>query len=345
MFPRGLRLTNFGRHANPRPCSLGDVDVSLRNISAIAAVVAVTALLAGPVQAGVKGFVYSDGVYNTVQFDGRDVLLYGNNDTGDLVGLYWPPGPVTSYAAFVYRNGAVSTFSAPNSGLTIPTDINNAGDVTGRYVDNGGPYGFLSTADAFQKLAVPIAFDTWAEGLNDVGKVAGFSYTATGVRGFVFDGSEYALSSSRTYLSGINNAGTVTGFTADASGFIRGFVQSAEGVSMITLGGLNFLPQDINDLGQVVGRSFAAPGAPEKGFLYDRGQFLEIVYPGAKSTFAYGINNLGQVVGFYEEAEPVIVPEPRTWAILLFGFVGAGLMLRKKAASNRAENEVATAFG
>jgi probable HAF family extracellular repeat protein len=64
----------------------------------------------------------------------------------------------------------------------------------------------------------------------------------------------------------------------------------------------------INDLGQMVGgycnTSSVCPAlaqsAANGGFLYDRGQFRALRYPGAQFTEAYAINNAGQIVGTYD---------------------------------------------
>ena len=52
----------------------------------------------------------------------------------------------------------------------------------------------------------------------------------------------------------------------------------------------------INDAGQIVG-SFANPAGRDHGFLDSGGTFTAIDVPGADYTFAYGINDGGQIVG------------------------------------------------
>jgi hypothetical protein len=53
----------------------------------------------------------------------------------------------------------------------------------------------------------------------------------------------------------------------------------------------------INDRGDVSGNYFI--GAVIYGFIMHEGSFVTVDFPGANSTQIYGINNLGQIVGWY----------------------------------------------
>jgi probable HAF family extracellular repeat protein len=46
----------------------------------------------------------------------------------------------------------------------------------------------------------------------------------------------------------------------------------------------------------------AEPRSPSPGFLLDRGRYIKIAFPGALTTSANGINNRGEVVGEYRDA-------------------------------------------
>jgi uncharacterized membrane protein len=64
----------------------------------------------------------------------------------------------------------------------------------------------------------------------------------------------------------------------------------------------------INNLGQIVG-SYSAPsinGAVPNGFLYSNGGYTTIDDPlGTSGTVATGINDLGQIVGYYFDGSGV----------------------------------------
>jgi probable HAF family extracellular repeat protein len=88
-------------------------------------------------------------------------------------------------------------------------------------------------------------------------------------------------------------------------------------------------PSAINDGGQIVGYHNDDQNVSH-GFLYSGGIFTTLDAPGnfldhEPYTFAYGINNAGDIVG-----EAVAgVPEPSTWALMLLGFAGLGFAFRQ----------------
>jgi len=162
-----------------------------------------------------------------------------------------------------------------------------------------------------------------AEAINEAGQVVGYSATATGARhaflwtpgtGMQDLGTLDAGTSSRA--RGINDAGQVVGETVlprvDAREPQTHAFLWTPGVGMQDLGALggsltSSVAYDINNAGQVVGRSFSAdpqilpPTDPEyrsRAFLWSPGQGM--VDLGALSggyAVAYAINEAGQVVG------------------------------------------------
>ncbi len=107
--------------------------------------------------------------------------------------------------------------------------------------------------------------------------------------GYTF--SSFDLPGARqTTASGINNQGQIVGQAV--IGLDVGFLYSGGTFTIIngaSAGG-------INDAGQIVGFTSDVPG-PATGYLYDNGTYTPIAVPGASSTYAYGINNSGQIVG------------------------------------------------
>ena len=75
------------------------------------------------------------------------------------------------------------------------------------------------------------------------------------------------------------------------------------------------------------------------GFL-DRGGVFTTIDPfGSTAVTANGINDLGQIVGFYTAAVAAdqstigfetTIPEPSTWAMMLLGFGGLGFLGYRK---------------
>lgn len=96
---------------------------------------------------------------------------------------------------------------------------------------------------------------------------------------------------------GINNVGQIAGFSRNSSDAVDAFLYDSG--AMNDLGTLPGSQQSkaacINDHGQIVGWSL--PAGPQHAFLYDSGSMTDLGTLGGSASFAYCINNLGQIVG------------------------------------------------
>jgi uncharacterized membrane protein len=114
----------------------------------------------------------------------------------------------------------------------------------------------------------------------------------------------------------INNRGEIVGFYNDAGGATTtGFLRTRRGrfVDIVVPGSVVTGPLKINDRRQVVGVYLDADAMPNPngtlpqgalhGFLWDDGDFKTIDVPGAATTAVLGINDRGQMVGSYIDAE------------------------------------------
>jgi probable HAF family extracellular repeat protein len=126
-----------------------------------------------------------------------------------------------------------------------------------------------------------------------------------------------------TYPQGVNDSGSVAGHvkypaTRTSAEYRRAFVRINGSQSEIgTLGGKASEAHAINNSNQVVGQSLNAAGAP-RAFLYENGVMKDLnlvkgtdgksaadLYPGWTLEAAYGINNNGQVVGYWTHPSQV----------------------------------------
>ena len=105
-----------------------------------------------------------------------------------------PCGEITGYLrsgdyAFVRDvNGALTTFSVPDSILTQPVAITPSGKIVGSYVDvNGAEHGFLRMRTGkIQTFDVPDSTNTYPTSVNAEGDIAGWYSDSSGnVRGFI----------------------------------------------------------------------------------------------------------------------------------------------------------------
>jgi probable HAF family extracellular repeat protein len=149
-------------------------------------------------------------------------------------------------------------------------------------------------------LAIPGT--TSAVGINDLGQIVGSFQDAIGTHGFLYSRGTYTTLDAPTAPPGttsaaaINNLGQIVG-QAHIPGAGGGFLYSGG-----TFTPLAAPATGINDLGQIVG------SRDSLGFLYSGGTYTTLDDPFAihdkfqvttTGTFAYGINNSGQIVGYY----------------------------------------------
>jgi probable HAF family extracellular repeat protein len=76
---------------------------------------------------------------------------------------------------FLYTGGSFTTIDAPGARFgTSAFDINDAGQIVGRFYDSTGSHGFLYTGGSFTTIDLPGATGTGAIGINDAGQIVGF---------------------------------------------------------------------------------------------------------------------------------------------------------------------------
>jgi len=95
----------------------------------------------------------------------------------------------------------------------------------------------------------------------------------------------------------------------------------------------------VNDLGEIVGSYVDPITGVQHGYIDNGGIFTSFDPPNSAMTTINGIDDKGDIVGFY--TNPTIdtvdgfvgtpVPEPSTWAMMLAGFAGLGLLGYRKA--------------
>jgi probable HAF family extracellular repeat protein len=115
-----------------------------------------------------------------------------------------------------------------------------------------------------------------------------------------------------TFVAGINDAGRGVGVYLDvlplALGGAHGFIWDGSGCEPIPGLPVDGIPFGLNDAEAVVGIYYVPIPSEGRGFLYRRGQMMDLLCPATETeycaAFALGINNRGQVVGSYEEAVP-----------------------------------------
>ena len=155
----------------------------------------------------------------------------------------------------------------------------------------------------FTPIDVPGAAWTVASSINDTAQIIGTFWDGTRTHVFLNSGGSFTTidipGASNIGASGINNAGQIVGMFLDGTGW-HGFIYSAGSFTIIDVPLYQPSLSGINTAGQIVG-SFGESIDVDHGFLRNvDGSITTVDVPGAISTDAYGINDLGQIVGWFD---------------------------------------------
>jgi uncharacterized membrane protein len=277
------------------------------------------------------GFVFDKGRYRAFDSPDPNIGLFpsGINNRGEITGEYLRPDGESGLLRD--RRGRISSFDVPGAAGTEAVRINDRGQIVGEY-SNDTPFvndsadirAYVTYRDRFIRLRIPRTALMSAFGINDRGWVVG-TYVEQGTprnpdgtfsesHGYLWKNGRFRTidipGAAVTELYEINNRGDMVGVYAERGTLEQhGFLLDRHGrISEIKVDGGQFtFPFGINDRRQVVG--FTSDAGPDGvginihgfGFLKGvDGPLSRINFPGAPQTAALGINDLGQVVGAYE---------------------------------------------
>jgi probable HAF family extracellular repeat protein len=247
------------------------------------------------------GFLYSNGAYTSITDpsarttagdQGFGTYAHSINDSGQIVG-YYVDATTNSVRGFLYSggpNGTYTTLEDPlaDGGNTVSFGINDLGQIVGYYYGGGGWQAFLYSGGT-NGTYTTLPNDPSAPGgvaplaINDLGQIVGYYNDSNGnSQAFLYSNGIYTtlvppgasgtdVDGDGIVASGINNAGQVVGWYHDNSGIEHGFLYS---------GGTNGTYTTLDDSSTTPGTTLVGP------HLID-------------GTAAGGINDLGQIVGYY----------------------------------------------
>lgn len=198
--------------------------------------------------------------------------------------------------AYLYKDGTVVPLGTLGGSYSFAFALNNRDEVAGySETATGAQKPFLYTQNKMVDI-LPTAGFGHANGLNDSGVVVGVGEPGA----FIYNGGTITLipaTDAEPYA--INNHGEVTGDVF--RGGLRGFYYSAGVVKEIPLpSATSVQPTAINDRGEIVGFMSSSAFLYEHPFIFSGGEAKELgAFPREVRAWALGINNLGQVVGFF----------------------------------------------
>lgn len=289
--------------------------------------------------------------------------LLGINDAGVIAG-YYGDGAIVNNHGFTWSSGTFTPENVSGADQTQVVAINNT--VSGVTYETAGfsvvnatgvNTGFTKVGTSFTSVNGPGSTFTQVLGLNDHNQAVGF-YTAGAVTGgFLYNLNSMNLTTltvptswntTSVTASGINNSGVIVGFYSTATG-TAGFIdKNGTFTSPTDTLGTNPMFFGINNLGEIVGTDTAADGSSQ-GFVYsvNTGTFTKVVDPneqttangfGISGTILNGINDDGQVVGFYAGPNGAVdgllvnlTPEPASLGLIaIAGLLGLGAGIKRR---------------
>lgn len=258
--------------------------------------------------------------------------LLGINNDGKIAGYFGigsQTHPNKGYTLNApYGQGNYSNENFLGSFQTQVTGIDSKGSTVGFWADaQGDNFGFTYVNGVFTDVVDPNGLGKAANGmtteqllgLNDNKTAVGFWTDASGNNhGFTYNIDTHKFGEfdiagfASTTTTAINNKGDIAGFVVGANGNDVSFIQ--EGKQLVWLSGpqgaMSVQALGINNEDQVVGSYTDSSGATH-GFLYTQSNnsYTTINDPNAPQnagmntmTVANGINDKGQIVGFYLDA-------------------------------------------
>jgi hypothetical protein len=274
---------------------------------------------------------------------------WGINAAGDVVGYY---SSANGNLGFLYNpvTQAFTTLTGPAGASDIQAlGINDSGEIVGDYRNAANnTLGFVYSNGTYQTISAPGAqYGTIVSGINDSGQLALTYFTSTAnsayrwtPSGMSYTTQSFSVGGNSTDAGGINNSGEIAGYYQTPN--YGGYLWNSNGTSSTfeepndSSGTTQAL--DVNNNGEVVGSFFGANG--ESGYADQGGVFTQINVPGSIYTYTTGVNDNGEITGWYMDsadhlhsfiATPTATaPEISSFAMLGLGCVGLGLWRRRR---------------
>lgn len=282
-----------------------------------------------------------------------ETSVSGINNAGIIVGSYTD---ATGSHGFTLHNGAYVSFDHPAGlGTTQFIAINSSGSILGRYSDANSPFNnFIYSNGVFNPVGSHPGGSSVALGLADDGSIIG-NY---GSAGYIYSNGVYTSISNplsaggQTVVLGISTSGEVVGsYNLFNTPFHYSFTYAGGVFTPLpeppgAMAG-NTIARAINSHSEIVGH-YRSAGFHPHAFFFDGSTFVNIDDLSHMDVTPLGMNDHGDIVGYYynqkgrlvpflrtgQAYEAItfpysgLVPEPDAWLLMMLGFLGVGAVLR-----------------
>jgi len=234
------------------------------------------------------------------------------NPSGDIAGWYLDASNVQH--GFVRdSSGTITVFDVPGGTSTLAVGINAGGTVVGFYMASAGYQGFIrQPSGTIETISYPKLYQVVPAAVNDAGVITGYAQQAPNGLTLAFErkprGATKFVRAPDGYGSigwGINRDGAVAGTYEDSAGF-HCFVWKAGVFTPFDPPGnrkVGIAGTRINSRGEIIGASGDARGGLLAGFLRTaEGVVVPFRVPSGESSYPSGINDHGDIVGYYQDA-------------------------------------------
>jgi probable HAF family extracellular repeat protein len=247
------------------------------------------------------------GAYATISFPNSNATqVYGINTAGDVVGGFTDSS--NNAHGFLLSGGVYTQLDAP--GVVYGTQaygVNDMGQVVGGMPGTAGLWVYdvsTQTYTVYQYGGGNYVNITGAS-INNTGQIVGWAQTLSSGRfvGLELNGSTFTTihlpDAYSTRLTSINNTGAIVGVATSQTGTQTGYwSRDGKHFEQFVIAGVpKAVITAVNDNSVFTGDYNGKGG--NVAFEWQRGSFISIREPGEPNTFAAGINNAGQIVGYY----------------------------------------------
>jgi probable HAF family extracellular repeat protein len=250
------------------------------------------------------------GTYTQIDYPGAVYTVGASiNSAGDVVGYYRDTSG--NNGGFLLSGGTFTTIDYPGSTTNYLTGINDNGQITG--VGQAPQVGFVYNQQTQEFSAVvPPKGNAYPNGINDNGEIGGYFLYANGrsEAGFVVVGSRFGVISpghtAQAEVFGVTATGTLFGSAVNVNGKFFYFSYTQGKYSDFTIPNLaTYAVTGVTPKGTTLVGWYVPSSGGIVGFTYQNKTLSSLQFPGANLTYAQGINDAGEVVGYFYDSQGV----------------------------------------